>query len=90
MDISKFLLLSSTLFFSSQQNIGHMGHFDYGSLNMYYIQEWPSKLRIKNSIKPHGVQHILRHFYYTTMQKLSKFEALSWPENQCKCHKGNP
>ena len=30
---------------------------------------------------------ILRHFYYTTMQKLCRFGALSRPENQCKCHK---
>ena len=43
-------------------------------------------LKIKNSIKPHRVQHILRHFYYTTIQKLCKFEALYWPEIQYKCH----
>ena len=36
------------------------------------------------------VQHLLRHFYYTTMQKLCEFEALYRPEIQCKCHKGNP
>ena len=54
------------------------------------ILEWPSKSRIMNSIKPHRVQHILRHFYYTTMQKLCEFEALSKPENQCNCHKGSP
>ena len=52
--------------------------------------EWPSISKIKNSNKPLWVQYILRHFYYTTMQKLRKFEALSWPKNQCKCHKGNP
>ena len=47
-------------------------------------------LKIKNSIKPYRVQHILRHFYYTTMKQLCKFEALSRPEIQCKCHKDNP
>ena len=31
-------------------------------------------LKIQN--KPHRVQNILRHFYYTTMQKLCKFEAM--------------
>ena len=35
-------------------------------------------------------QHIIRHFYYTTMQKLCKFEALYRPEIECKCHKGSP
>ena len=45
-----------------------------------YLIEWPSKSRIKNSIKPHRVQYILRHFYYATMQKLWKFEALFRPE----------
>ena len=38
-------------------------------------------------IKPHRVQHILRHFNYTTMQKLRNFEALHRPEIECKCHK---
>ena len=51
-----------------------------------YVVEGPFISRIKNSFKP----HILRHFYYTTMQKLCEFEALYWPEIQCKCHKGNP
>ena len=32
----------------------------------------------------------LRHFYFTTMQNLCKFEALYTPEIQCKSHKGNP
>ena len=41
-----------------------------------YVLEWPSKSRINNYIKPHRVQYILRNFYYTTMQKLCKFEAL--------------
>ena len=57
---------------------------------LYYIVEWPSISRIKNSIKPHRVQHILRHIYYATMQKLCKFEVLYRPEIQCKSHKGNP
>ena len=30
---------------------------------------------IKNSIETHRFQHIQRQFYYTTMQKLCKFEA---------------
>ena len=62
------------------------------NLRMSYTKliEWPSKLRIKNSVKPHRVQYILRHFYYTTMQKLCNFEALYRPEIQCKCHKGSP
>ena len=51
--------------------------------------EWLSKSRIRNSIEPHRVQYIIRHIYYTTMQKLCKFEALSRQENQCKCHKGS-
>ena len=47
-----------------------------------YIIEWPSKLRIKNSIKTHRVQYTLKTFYFTTMQKLCKFfKALSRPEN---------
>ena len=36
------------------------------------------------------IKHILRHFYYTTMQKLCEFEALYRLEIQCKCHKGSP
>ena len=32
-----------------------------GINNDVWLVEWPSKLRIKNSIK-----HILRHFYYST------------------------
>ena len=43
-------------------------------------------LKIKNSIKPHRVQHILRPFYYTPIQKLCTFEA----ENHYKCHKDSP
>ena len=45
---------------------------------------------IKNSIKPNRVQHIPRHIYYATMQKLCKFEELYTLEIQCKSHKGNP
>ena len=45
------------------------------------------KLKIKNSIKPHRHQYIQRHFYYTTRQKLCKFEALSKSENPCNCYK---
>ena len=37
---------------------------------LVYIVEWPSISRIKNSIKPNRVRHILRHIYYATMQKL--------------------
>ena len=55
-----------------------------------YIIEGPLISRIKNSFKLHRVYHILRHFYYTTMQKLCEFKALYRPEIQCKCHKGNP
>ena len=44
---------------------------------IYKILEWPSESRIRNSIKPYRVQYIIRHFYYTTIQKLCKFEALS-------------
>ena len=55
-----------------------------------YVLELPSISRIKNSIKLNRVQHILRHIYYATMQKLCKFEALYMPEIQCKSHKGNP
>ena len=33
---------------------------------------------------------ILKHFLNTTLQKLCKFEAMSRPENQCKCHKDRP
>ena len=43
--------------------------------------------KIKNSIKPYRVQYILRNFYYISMQKLPKFEALFKPEIQCNCHK---
>ena len=59
-------------------------------LRYYFTLEWPSISRIKNFIKPNRVQHILRHIYYATMQKLCKFEALYRPEIQCKSHKGNP
>ena len=64
--------------------------FRYHYNNAMCIIEWPSKLRINNSVKPHRVQYILRHFYYTTMQKLCNCEALYRPEIQCKCHKGSP
>ena len=42
--------------------------------------EWLSKSRLKNPIRPHSEQHILRHFHYKTKQKLCKFEALSRPD----------
>ena len=35
-------------------------HLNFSKKN---ILEWPSKLRIKNSINPHWVQHILRHLF---------------------------
>ena len=54
------------------------------------LLELPLISRIKISFKRHGVYHILRHPYYTTMQKLCEFEALYRPEIQCKCHKGSP
>ena len=66
-----------------------LGHIT--SIRLYTrVAHWPSKSRINNSIKPHRVQHVLRHFYYTTMQKLCNFEALYRPEIQCKCHKDSP
>ena len=59
-------------------------------ITLIFILERPSISWIKNSIKPNRVQHILRHIYYATMQKLCKFEALYRPKIQCKSHKGNP
>ena len=46
----------------------------------HWSLEWLSKLKI-------DIQSILRHFYYTTVQTLCKYEGLSRPENQFKCHK---
>ena len=48
------------------------------------------KIEEENFIEPHKVQYNLKHFYYTTMQKLWKFEALSGLKNQCKSHKVCP
>ena len=59
-------------------------------IQVLYIVEWPSLSRIKNSIEPNRVQHILRHIYYATMQKLCKFEAIYAPEIQFKSDKGDP
>ena len=54
------------------------------------LLERPPISWIKNSIKPNRVQHILRHIYYATMQKLCKSEALSGPKNPYKSHKDSP
>ena len=55
-------------------------HAIYGtSLEYYiiYILEWPSKLWIKNSIKPHWVQYILRHFYlYVHTKNIIEYAVL--------------
>ena len=61
-------------------------------LYKHVVIEWLSKSSFNNSIRPHWVQYILRYFYYTAMQKLCNFEAISRPENQCnsKYHKGSP
>ena len=78
------------MFFMAKINkhVWHYGlHRNHSNGNLI---ERPSVSWIKNSIKPNRVQHILRHIYYATMQKLCKFEALYRPEIQCKSHKGNP
>ena len=64
--------------------------YKYISLKMLHdftkscLLEWPSKSWRKNSIKPHQVQYILRHFYCTTMQKLSNIEELTRPKINVK------
>ena len=55
--------------------------------NIKTILEWPSKSKLKNSIKPYRLHYILKHIYYKTLQKLCKSEALSGPKNPYKSHK---
>ena len=59
------------------QSDGHFG----------WVIEWPSKSWIKNSVKPHGVQHIPRHFKEWifretcfTRNRGKKKSALKFPE----------
>ena len=54
----------------------HLTLYSKNSILEYYlVTRVTFKSRIRNSIKPHRVQYIIRHIYYTTMQKLCKFEA---------------
>ena len=38
------------------------------AITLHSLLEWPSKSKLKNSIKPYRLHYILRHIYYTTMQ----------------------
>ena len=93
-DLNFYYVLSQNFWFTKfgfkKKNIFDSSTTTKKKEKIIYIIEWPSISRIKNSIKPNGVKHILRHIYYATMQKLSKFEALYRPEIQCKSHNGNP
>ena len=68
------------------------GSGDVRILKIIYLKYWARDAFIFHNTKYHSltlqhIQHILKHFYYTALQKFCRFGALSRPENQCKCHK---
>ena len=61
---------------ASKKYMRHVGQDGRINSLSIYTRVDPQNQLSRIPFNPNRVQHILRHFYYATMQKLCKFEAL--------------